>query len=64
MCYNTKLLVFNKGANWENFTLFMYACLVLSETLQSNGLSGSSVHGISQARILELVAIFYSRGSS
>ena len=27
-------------------------------------LAGSSVHGISQARILECVAIFYSRGSS
>ena len=27
-------------------------------------LSGSSVHGIFQARILEQVAIFYSRGSS
>ena len=26
--------------------------------------SGSSVHGIFQARILERVAIFYSRGSS
>ena len=26
--------------------------------------AGSSVHGISQARILEQVAIFYSRGSS
>ena len=25
---------------------------------------GSSVHGISQARILEWVAIFFSRGSS
>ena len=25
---------------------------------------GSSVHGISQARILECIAIFYSRGSS
>ena len=28
------------------------------------GLPGSSVHGISQARILELVAISFSRGSS
>ena len=35
-------------------------------TLQSHGLSpsGSSVHGISQARILEWVAIPFSRGSS
>ena len=27
-------------------------------------LSGSSIHGISQTRILELVAIHFSRGSS
>ena len=33
-------------------------------TLQSHGLLGSSVHGILQAGILELVAIPFSRGSS
>ena len=38
----------------------------MSHFLQLHGCSppDSSVHGISQARILELVAIFYSRGSS
>ena len=32
--------------------------------LHDCSLSGSSVHGISQARILEWIAIFFSRGSS
>ena len=38
---------------------------VMSNSLWSNGLwpPGSSVHGILQARILELVAISFSRGS-
>ena len=47
----------------------MHACLVAQScsTLcdpMDCGLAGSRVHGIFQARILELVAIFYSRGSS
>ena len=40
---------------------------VVSDSLQPHGLCslpGSSVHGISQARILEWVAIPFSRGSS
>ena len=40
---------------------------VLSNSLRPHGLyspPGSSVHGIFQARILEWVAIFFSRGSS
>ena len=40
--------------------------LVLSDSLQPHGLyslPGSSVHGISQARVLEWVAIPFSRGS-
>ena len=36
-------------------------CLTLCDPMDA---SGSSVHGISQARILEWVAISYSRGSS
>ena len=36
-----------------------HSCLTLCDSLP-----GSSVHGILQARILEGVAIFYSRGSS
>ena len=37
---------------------------VVSDPLQLRELSSSSVHGISQARILEWVAICFSRGSS
>ena len=36
----------------------------MSDFLQPHGLSGSSVHGVFQARILEWVAISLSRGSS
>ena len=36
----------------------------MSDSLQPHGLHGSSVHGIFQARILEWVAISFSRGSS
>ena len=41
-------------------------CSVMSDSLQPHGLypPGSSVHGISQARILEWVTIFSFRGSS
>ena len=39
------------------------SCLVLCNPMDYN-LPGSSVHGISQARILEWVAIPFSRGSS
>ena len=45
----------------------MRACSIISNTLCDPmylGPSGSSVHGISQIRILELVAISFSRGSS
>ena len=38
-------------------------CLTVCNPLDCN-LPGSSVHGLFQARILEWVAIFYSRGSS
>ena len=39
------------------------SCLTLSDPIDCN-LLGSSVHGILQARILEWVAIFFSRRSS
>ena len=43
----------------------MCECLDVSDSLWPHGpLSGSSVHGIFQARILEWVVIFSSRGSS
>ena len=56
------------GHDWSNLA----AAAVLSHSVMPNSLvtlvdcspSGSSVHGISQARILEWVAISFSRGSS
>ena len=39
-------------------------CSVLSDSFRSQGPPGSSLRGISQARILEWVAISYSKGSS
>ena len=44
----------------------MHARLVVSHSHDPMGcsLSGSSVHGISQARILEWVAVSFSTGSS
>ena len=44
----------------------VFSCSVVSNSLQPHGLypPGSSVHGILQARILEWVAIHFSRGSS
>ena len=42
----------------------MRVCVVMSDSSQPHGLyspSGSSVYGVSQARILEWIAISYSR---
>ena len=41
----------------------MWSCLTLCDPM-NDSLPGSSVHGTFQARILQQVAIFYSRGSS
>ena len=43
-----------------------YVCSVVSNSLRPHGLylQGSSIHGIFQARILEWVAISFTRGSS
>ena len=38
-------------------------CLVMSDSLWPHGLSGFSVRGVLQARILKWVAIPYTRGS-
>ena len=43
--------------------LITQSCPTLCNPMDSN-LSGSSVHGILQARVLEWVAIPFSRGSS
>ena len=46
-------------------TIYMYVCAqLLNHVLMDCSLPGSSVHGISQAIILEWVDISYSRGSS
>ena len=56
--------------SFKNSTVFSpyvvrHACmLVMSDSVRPYGLMGSSVHGILQARILEWVAIPFSRGSS
>ena len=47
--------------------LMCVSCLVVSDSLRPHelyNLPGSSVHGISQARILEWVTISFSEGSS
>ena len=44
-------------------TLVTKSCLTLCDPMDCSQ-PGSSVHGISQARILEWVAISFSRGSS
>ena len=45
------------------FVLFTQLCLTLCDTMDHSP-SGSSLHGILQARTLEWVAIPYSKGSS
>ena len=49
--------------NWCGPFMCVHSCLTLCNPVDYN-LPGSSVHGISQARILEWVAISSSRGSS
>ena len=48
---------------WVCVCSYAQSCLTLFNLRDCSPL-GSSVHGISQARILEWVAIFFSRGSS
>ena len=47
----------------ELLLLFMKSCPTLCDPVDCS-LPGSSVHGISQARIMERVTIFFSKGSS
>ena len=56
----------HKGLGKQTLKLDKGESEVMSNSLQPPGLSppGSSVHGILQARILEWVAISFSRGSS
>ena len=49
---------------WEKVKMFVaQSCLTLCDPVDCS-LPGYSVHGILQARILEWVAISFSRGSS
>ena len=61
----------HQGSPCKSFlTAYFYCCCLVAKlcpTLQTHGLyspPGSSVHGISQARILEWVTIAFSRESS
>ena len=49
--------------NEKIVVVYLLSCPTLRDTMEYS-LPGSSVHGISQARILEWVAISFSRGSS
>ena len=58
------LLVFTGLVGLKIMPLCGVLCSVVSDCLRLHGLPGSSVHFIFQARILEWVAISFSRGSS
>ena len=51
------------GMRAQPLLLVTQSCPNLCDPMDCN-LSGSYIHGILQARILEWVAIFFSRGSS
>ena len=53
----------NKKYIYSKYVLVAQSCLTLCDPMDCN-VPGSSVHGIFQTRILEWVAIFFSRGSS
>ena len=59
--YNDPSISFKRGERQQGFS-----CLVVSNSCDpmDYGLPGTSVHGILQARILEWVAISFSRESS
>ena len=53
------------GGSWNGaWLLVTQLCLMLCDPMDYNSPPGSSVHGIPQARILERVAISFSRGPS
>ena len=56
-------ITFNNSVIFINCMLVMQLCLILCDPMDCS-LPGSPVHGILQARILEWVAIYFSRGSS
>ena len=50
-------------SSYDPFVLVVHSCPTLCDLMDCSP-PGSSVHGIFQARMLEWVAIFFSRGSS
>ena len=56
---DSKLEFWNKESESE----IAYSCLTLGDPMDCS-LPGSSIHGSLQARVLEWVAISFSRGSS
>ena len=59
----TKVRLVKANMKVKSESEVVQSCLTLSDPMDCS-LPGSSVHGISQARILEWVAISFSRGSS
>ena len=56
---SSKVVGFRLYVEILHIYIYMYVCCLVTKSLP-----GSSIHGISQARILEWVAIFFSRESS
>ena len=51
------------GVKWKSESELAYSCPTLCDPMDYS-LRGSSIHGIFQARVLEWIAISFSRGSS
>ena len=69
MCFNLNISFITDETDWEECGFSSCCCSVSQSRLtlcdpKDWGPPGSSVHGISQARILEWVPISFSRGSS
>ena len=62
-CFITEIHACMYRYNWQNESEVAQSCPTLFEPMDCS-LPGSSVHGIFQARVLEWVAISFSRGIS
>ena len=62
-CYTTHFLELYSVVTINVLSVNQWNCWVMSDSLRSHGLypPGSSIHGIFQARLLERVAISFSR---
>ena len=71
-CQNVQTSCYKKNKSWACHTQYLLrcVCVLVSQSCRTLwnpvdcSLPGSSVHGILQARLLEWVAISFSRGSS